>query len=48
MELPTSSDIFLFRGFRLDRAGGGLFRRDDHGAFAESRSGGARSIFWLR
>jgi TolB-like protein/DNA-binding winged helix-turn-helix (wHTH) protein len=27
-------DIFLFEGFRLDRSGGGLFCRDEHGAFA--------------
>ena len=32
--MPTSSEFFLFGEFRLDRAGGGLFRRDDHGAFA--------------
>ena len=28
----TPSDIFLFDDFRLDRRGG-LFRRDDNGAF---------------
>jgi class 3 adenylate cyclase len=33
MEMPASSDIFLFTEFRLDRAGGGLFRRDHDGAF---------------
>jgi len=32
--MPASSEIFLFADFRFDRAGGGLFRRDDHGAFA--------------
>jgi DNA-binding response OmpR family regulator len=32
-KMPASSDIFLFGQFRLDRAGGGLFRRDDRGAF---------------
>ena len=32
--MPTSSDIFLFGKFRFDRAGGGLFERDDRGAFA--------------
>jgi len=32
--MPASSDSFLFAGFRLDPAAGGLFRRDDHGAFA--------------
>jgi DNA-binding winged helix-turn-helix (wHTH) protein len=34
MKVPASSEIFLFGDFRLDRAGGGLFRRDDHDAFA--------------
>jgi hypothetical protein len=34
MKMPVSSDIFVFADFRLDRAGGGLFRRDGHGAFA--------------
>jgi class 3 adenylate cyclase len=33
MKVQASSDIFLFEEFRLDRVGGGLFRRDDHGAF---------------
>ena len=28
-----TSDIFLFEGFRLDRRGGGLIRRDDSGTF---------------
>ena len=28
-----SSAVFLFEDFRLDRHGGGLFRRDDDGAF---------------
>jgi TolB-like protein/DNA-binding winged helix-turn-helix (wHTH) protein len=31
--MPTSSEIFLFGEFRLDRAGGGLFRRDADGIF---------------
>ena len=30
----ASSDVFLFADFRFDRGGGGLFRRDDQGAFA--------------
>ena len=30
----ASSEMFLFAEFRLDPAGGGLFRCDDHGAFA--------------
>jgi hypothetical protein len=33
METLASSEIFLFEDFRLDRRGGGLFRRDDDGAF---------------
>ena len=33
MKMQASSDSFLFEEFRLDRLGGGLFRRDDHGAF---------------
>ena len=32
--MPASSDIFLFADFRLDRAGGGLYRLANHGAFA--------------
>jgi TolB-like protein/DNA-binding winged helix-turn-helix (wHTH) protein len=31
--MRPSSDIFLFGDFRFDPARGGLFRRDDHGAF---------------
>jgi DNA-binding winged helix-turn-helix (wHTH) protein len=31
--MPTSFEIFLFGEFRLDRAGGGLFRRDAKGVF---------------
>ena len=31
--MPTSSEIFLFGEFRLDRDGGGLFRRDADGIF---------------
>jgi TolB-like protein len=34
MKMMASSEIFLFADFRLDRAGGGLFRRGDRGAFA--------------
>ena len=33
METLASSEVFLFEDFRLDRRGGGLFRRDDDGAF---------------
>ena len=32
--MPASSDTFLFAEFRFDRAGGGLFRRDEQGASA--------------
>ena len=31
--MSGSSEIFLFGEFRLDRAGGGLFRRNTDGAF---------------
>jgi DNA-binding winged helix-turn-helix (wHTH) protein len=34
MDAPASSEIFLFEGFRLDRRGGGLFRKDDADADA--------------
>src|SRR6516165_12038072 len=34
MKMQASSDSFLFEEFRLDRLGGGLFRRDGQGAFA--------------
>jgi TolB-like protein/pimeloyl-ACP methyl ester carboxylesterase/DNA-binding winged helix-turn-helix (wHTH) protein len=34
MKMSASSDIYLFADFRLDRAGGGLFRRNGSGAFA--------------
>ena len=33
MDALASSEVFLFEDFRLDRRGGGLFRRDDDGAF---------------
>jgi class 3 adenylate cyclase/predicted ATPase len=33
MKMSGSSEIFLFGEFRLDRAGGGLFRRNTDGAF---------------
>src|SRR6516162_10389051 len=33
MKMSASSEIFLFGEFRLDRAGGGLFRRDADGVF---------------
>jgi DNA-binding winged helix-turn-helix (wHTH) protein len=34
MDGPSSTDISLFEGFRLDRRGGALFRRDERGVFA--------------
>jgi DNA-binding winged helix-turn-helix (wHTH) protein len=34
MKMAASSESFLFADFRIDRAGGRLFRRDDRGAFA--------------
>ena len=34
MELLASSEVFLFEDFRLDRRGGGLFRRDGNDGFA--------------
>ena len=33
MDGPSSTDISLFEGFRLDRRGGALFRRDERGVF---------------
>ena len=33
MDALTTGDVFLFEGFRLDRRGGGLFRRDERGVF---------------
>jgi DNA-binding winged helix-turn-helix (wHTH) protein len=34
MEALASSEVFLFEEFRLDRRGGGLFRRTDNHEFA--------------
>src|SRR6266436_8061194 len=34
MEALSSADISLFEGFRLDRRGGVLYRRDERGVFA--------------
>ena len=34
LDVPVTADIFLFEEFRLDRRDGGLFRQDEHGAFA--------------
>src|SRR5215471_15901190 len=34
MKPPSSTDIFLFAGLRLDRRSGVLFRRDERGVFA--------------
>jgi DNA-binding winged helix-turn-helix (wHTH) protein len=33
MDALGTEDVFLFEGFRLDKRGGGLFRRDEHGTF---------------
>jgi DNA-binding winged helix-turn-helix (wHTH) protein len=33
MDTLATGDIFQFEGFRLDRAGGGLYRRDECGVF---------------
>ncbi len=33
MDALAAGDVFLFDGFRLDRRGGGLFRRDERGDF---------------
>jgi DNA-binding winged helix-turn-helix (wHTH) protein len=33
MDAPAAEDVFLFDGFRLDRRGGGLFRRDERGVY---------------
>ena len=33
MDALATGDVFLFEGFRLDRRGGGLFRRDERGGF---------------
>jgi DNA-binding winged helix-turn-helix (wHTH) protein/TolB-like protein/tetratricopeptide (TPR) repeat protein len=33
MDTLAPADSFLFEGFRLDRGGGGLFRRDERGSF---------------
>src|SRR5262245_51560260 len=34
MEALAPSEVFLFEDFRLDRRGGGLFRRDGNDGFA--------------
>jgi DNA-binding winged helix-turn-helix (wHTH) protein len=33
MDAPSSTDIFLFERFRLDRCSGNLARRDERGVF---------------
>ena len=33
MDAPASTDVFYFKGFCLDRRGGGLYRVDDRGGF---------------
>ncbi len=42
MEALSSTDIFLFEGFRLDRRG--LFRRDEGATPLRSQSAHARSM----
>ena len=39
MEALASSEVFLFEEFRLDRRGGGLFRRDQNGTFSRAAIG---------
>src|SRR5215471_18245452 len=39
MKMSASSEIFLFGEFRLDRAGGGLFRREANGEFVPAMIG---------
>src|SRR5271165_395390 len=39
MDALATGDIFLFEGFRLDRRGGGLFRRDGCGVFVPMAMG---------
>ncbi len=43
MEALAAGDVFLFDGFRLDRRGGGLFRRDERGDFV-SMAMGSRAL----
>jgi DNA-binding winged helix-turn-helix (wHTH) protein len=43
MEALAAGDVFLFDGFRLDRRGGGLFRRDERGDFVPIATG-ARAL----
>jgi TolB-like protein len=39
MDGPATAHVFLFEGFRLDRRGGGLFRRDEAGLFVPMQIG---------
>ena len=39
MEALAAGDVFLFGGFRLNRRGGGLFRRDELGDFVPMAMG---------
>jgi TolB-like protein/DNA-binding winged helix-turn-helix (wHTH) protein len=39
MEALAAGNVFLFGGFRLDRRGGGLFRRDEFGDFVPMATG---------
>ncbi len=47
MNGPATADVFLFEGFRLDRRGGGLFRRDEAGGFVPMPIG-SRALDVLR
>ena len=43
MKALAAGDVFLFDGFRLDRRGGGLFRRNERGDFVPMATG-ARAL----
>jgi DNA-binding winged helix-turn-helix (wHTH) protein len=43
MDALAVGDVFLFGGFRLDRRGGGLFRRDERGVYVP-RAIGSRAL----
>jgi TolB-like protein/DNA-binding winged helix-turn-helix (wHTH) protein/Tfp pilus assembly protein PilF len=47
MDAPAAEDVFLFDGFRLDRRGGGLFRRDERGVYVPMALG-SRALDVLR
>ena len=47
MDALAAGDVFLFDDFRLDRRGGGLFRRDERGVYAPMTLG-SRALDVLR